>query len=116
SARFGWIRLQNVVERALRVGAVVLLEEHLAQRDASVVAIGRVTTFLDRTVEGLERILEELRARCAEIPAGDCDGSEVGGRERGSTAAVVDVDESIELFHCLLAIASLVVQHREVER
>ena len=57
SARFGWIRLQNVVERALRVGAVVLLEEHLAQRDASVVAIGRVTTFLDRTVERLERIL-----------------------------------------------------------
>jgi hypothetical protein len=102
---------QDLVERRLRIGSVVLLEEKLADEHAWL-ELRRVGA--GRLIERLERVLEELRLVETEIPAGDADGSQLLGRQ-AATPRVVDVDEAVEAAHGFVALTAVVGEHGEVD-
>ena len=86
-----WVEGERRFRLAARLGAVVLLEEQLGERHPG---LDRARIGGDRFVERLERILEELGIRGAEMPAGDRHRLEI--RRRPGRAVVVGVDERVE--------------------
>jgi hypothetical protein len=66
----------------------------------------------DGLVEGLQRVLEELRIVRAQGPAGPCHRRQLLGGERGRL--VVGLDEPVEAAHGFLALAAGEAEAREV--
>ena len=89
--RVAWVEGERRCRLAARLGAVVLLEEELGERDPG---LDRARIGGDRFVERLERVLEELRVLGAEMAARDRHRLEIG--RTASRAVVVGVDERVE--------------------
>jgi hypothetical protein len=99
--RVAAIDRERRIQLSARLGAVVLVQKERGDGDSR---LRPQTVAPDRFVVGTKRVLEELRIVVAQVPAGVADRDELGGAEIG--AAVVGVDERIELPFRSLAVAT----------
>ncbi len=112
-ARIVRVDVEHFVEGLLRVVEVVLAEKQLAEL---VFGVGVRGIDGRRPIEGAQGVLEQLGIIGAEILDRGRDVDELVAGEVGARVRVVYVDEPVEFLGRAVAVAALVMQHREVER